>query len=85
MTRNVIDRYAETSFNNTISADFLRDETNNLRWYIARVQELLYMSNSCGEDVEELETQLKEAADRLRQIETFLKRVDYKEHQDEQV
>lgn len=84
MTRNVIDCYAETSFNNTISADFLRDETNNLRWYIARVQELLYMSNSCGEDVEELETQLEEAADRLRQIETFLKRVDYKEHQDEQ-
>lgn len=84
MTRNVIDRYAGTSFNNTISADFLRDETNNLRWYIARVQELLYMSNSCGEDVEELETQLEEAADRLRQIETFLKRVDYKEHQDGQ-
>lgn len=77
MTKNILDRYA--GFNNMISADFLRDEAKNLRWYIVRVQELLYIAKSCDEDVRDLEMQLKESTETLRQIETFLKRVENKE------
>lgn len=77
MTKNILDRY--TGFNNMISADFLRDEAKNLRWHIARVQELLYIAKSCDEDVRNLEMQLKEATEMLRQIEAFLKRVENKE------